>query len=112
MFGSIITLAFATMRITLWKEGRPDLETSQHYGNTLASLRTALSTEEGVGEDATIMAILALIRTEVVPCYPALYTCVQLFETSQIDHLLCSMFTSTRNRDDDIEIATGFLIMR
>lgn len=65
MFGSIVTLAFATMRITTWKAGKPDLETSEHYGNTLLSLRTALSTKKGISEDATILAILALIRTEV-----------------------------------------------
>lgn len=64
MFGAIITVSFATMNINSWTEGQPDVETSRYYGNTLASLRRALTMSNEVHEDATILAILSLIRFE------------------------------------------------
>lgn len=64
MFESIVTLASAHMRIRFWISNQPDPETAQHYGSTLTSLRATLSTENGLQQDATILAVISLISAE------------------------------------------------
>lgn len=64
MFESVITVAFANMNIQRWTDGQPDVETARHYGSTLSRLRQSLATQDGIQQDATILAILALISAE------------------------------------------------